>query len=169
MMTSGDPRSAASNDGGGEVHVGVAKFGVASSGEVLVTNGVGSCLAVGLYDESATVGGLAHPMLPTRTSERGPDVKYVEPGVERLLAAVVEAGASERRVVAKLAGCASILSTTGEGIGQRNVERARSCLDSLDVPVVATDTGGGQGRIVTLDTTTGVMTVKRAHGEHLEL
>jgi chemotaxis protein CheD len=168
-MSSGESRAAVSPDGGNEIHVGVAEFGVATDGAELVTNGVGSCLAVGLYDDAAGVGGLAHPMLPERTSDRGPDGKYVASGLDRLLAAVREAGASRGSLVAKLAGGASILSSTGAGVGQRNVETARDCLEAAGVPVVGTDLGGDQGRIVALDAASGVVVVKRAHGEHLQL
>lgn len=168
-MSSGSSSRTVSHDGGDEVHVGVAGLGVAASGTRLVTNGVGSCLAVVLYDESAAVGGLAHPMLPERSSERGPDEKYVVSSVEQLLEAVVEAGGARENVRAKFAGGASILSSTGEGVGQRNVRAAISSLDDLDVPLAGTDTGGEQGRIVSLDSGTGVVTVKRAHGKHLQL
>lgn len=169
MMTSRDSRPRASTDGGEDVHVGVAEFGVSADGADLVTNGVGSCIAVALYDERATVGGLVHPMQPERTGNRGPDAKYVDPGIQRLLEALLHHGAGRRNVSAKLAGGASILSTTGGNIGERNADRAESCLTKLGVPVAATDLGGDQGRIVRFDSATGTMTVKRAHGKHLEL
>ena len=168
-MTSGSPRSAAESGAGSRVHVGVAEADVASTGAVLVTNGVGSCIAVGLHDDAAAIGGLAHPMLPARRDERGPVAKYVAPCVEHLLAALVEAGASRANVVAKLAGGASILATTGEDVGARNVATATARLEALGVPVVGSDTGGDYGRIVALDTDGGAVTVKRAHGERLQL
>lgn len=168
-MNSGDPRSAAATDGGDERHVGVAELDVTTDGQTLVTNGVGSCLAVVLYDDDAGIGGLAHPMLPERTSDRGPDGKYVTSGMEQLLAALAEAGASRRALVAKLAGGACLLSSRSAGVGHRNAEVARRCLAAADVPIVGTDLGGDRGRIVSLDGASGAVEVKRAHGKHVEL
>ena len=46
-----------------EIRVKVADYAVASTG-VIATIGLGSCVAIALYDPTARVGGLAHILLP---------------------------------------------------------------------------------------------------------
>ena len=49
-----------------EIVVRVADMAVATADEVLVTVGLGSCVAIMLYDPEAKVGGLAHILLPSK-------------------------------------------------------------------------------------------------------
>ncbi len=53
-----------------EVLVRVAEYRAARAGDVLVTLGLGSCVAVALHDAQAGVGGLAHVMLPSLSLSR---------------------------------------------------------------------------------------------------
>ena len=47
------------------VKVCIGEFRLAAAGEQLVIHGLGSCVAVVLYDQNLKIGGLAHIMLPT--------------------------------------------------------------------------------------------------------
>ena len=47
-----------------EIVVRVSDMAVATADEVLVTVGLGSCVAIMLYDPDARIGGLAHILLP---------------------------------------------------------------------------------------------------------
>ena len=50
-----------------EVRVNVADLAVAASESVLLTIGLGSCVAIALYDPATRIGGLAHILLPNES------------------------------------------------------------------------------------------------------
>ncbi len=52
--------------------VGIADLAAATEG-TLTTIGLGSCVAIVLYDAQARVGGLAHVLLPARDPDPDPD------------------------------------------------------------------------------------------------
>jgi chemotaxis protein CheD len=129
---------------------------VAGAGTILYTLGLGSCVAIVLYDGVERVGGLAHALLPDPRSGRspGPPAKYASTAVEMLIDLMEGAGANRRRMRAKLAGGASmfekLLTEGGRQLGARNVEAARSALARAGVPVDSEDIGGTHGRSVHL-------------------
>ena len=47
-----------------ELRVGMAELAVAEGDELLVSIGLGSCVAIALWDERAGIAGLAHVLLP---------------------------------------------------------------------------------------------------------
>lgn len=144
------------------VLVGVAEYQTAHDGETLAAYGLGACLGVALVDRDHGVGGLAHAMLPREgegaTATPG---KFVGPAVERLLRAVVDAGAALGSVDAVLVGGGDLLDLQAlpRDVGERNVAAARERLAELDVSIAAEDVGGGHGRTVELDTGTGIVNV----------
>ncbi|USZ68129.1 chemotaxis protein CheD [Halorussus salilacus] len=154
------------------IRVGVAELAVASGDTRLTTSGLGSCVAVAVADPDAGVAGLAHVMLPTADrDDLAKPAKSVDRGVERLVAAVESEGADPDRLEAKLAGGSRMLdfSGVGEGVGQRNVARAREALADRDVPVVAEDVGGSHGRSISVDPGTWTLAVASAHEGGREL
>ncbi|WP_128904038.1 chemotaxis protein CheD [Halorubrum amylolyticum] len=136
--------------GGSRIKVGVSELAVAADGETLTTSGLGSCVAVALVDEADGVRGLLHAMLPTGT---GTDTgierpgKYVDTGIETLIAELEAAGASPGRLEARVAGGAEMLDLT-DAVGPRNVARAEQYLDAVEIPVVERAVGDGVGRTV---------------------
>jgi len=134
----------------GRIKVGVSDLSVATGGETLTTSGLGSCVAVALVDRSTGVRGLLHAMLPngteTDTGIERPG-KYVDTGIETLIAELEAAGASPDRLEARVAGGAEMLDLT-DAVGPRNVARAEQCLDAAGIPVVERAVGDGVGRTV---------------------
>lgn len=120
----------------------------------LVTLGLGSCVAIMLYDKDAKVGGMAHVLLPSRSLARDASnpAKFPETAVPLLLQRMTRLGAEPRRIVAKLAGGASMfaaLMTPGTiQMGERNIVASRNALRDAAVPVTAEAVGGAQGRSV---------------------
>ena len=115
-------------------------------GEELAVVGLGSCIAIALYDRDGTVAGLAHVVL---SSSNGAEVdqpgKYADTAVPALIDAVVGAGARRRRLQATLIGGARMFAT-GLDIGARNCEAVTEHLRAAGIPVAATDVGGTRGR-----------------------
>ncbi len=129
--------------------VGVAEYATATEG-TLSTSGLGSCVAVAIY-EPGGLGGLLHAML-ARTSDvpgTAPE-KCVDTGIEVLVERLLDAGADRGELVAKLAGGSAMLDLTGPAIGDRNVAVARETLADFGVSILGVDTGGKRGRSVHL-------------------
>ena len=120
----------------------------------LLTLGLGSCVAIMLYDKETKIGGMAHVLLPSRSLARDATnpAKFPETAVPLLVQRMTQMGADQRRLVAKLAGGASMfaaLMTPGTiQMGERNVVASRNALRDAAIPIVAEAVGGGQGRSV---------------------
>ncbi len=138
--------------------------------DVLVAYGLGSCVAVCLYDPVAHVGGMLHALLPndpSNSGSRGPhnnQAKFADEGIPMLFNAIQQAGARRSRLVVKLAGGANVLSAPGLNgtlnIGQRNVQTAESILRRAGLHIRASATGGQIGRTVKLHVHDGQVTVR---------
>jgi chemotaxis protein CheD len=139
-----------------ELIVRVADMRIGRADEVLVTIGLGSCVAIVLYDAAVQVGGLAHVLLPSPALSRGSPnpARVPQTAVPALLAEMASAGASPRRIKARLVGGASMfaaLATPGTiQMGERNVVAARQSLAAAGLPVVGEAVGGDYGRTVRL-------------------
>ena len=138
-----------------EIRVKVADYAVASEG-VIATIGLGSCVAITLYDPTARVGGLAHILLPdeSMSRDRSNPAKFPATILPIVLEEMRRLGASKRRVRAKIAGGASmfanLLAQNSINIGERNVASVRSVLASVKIPIVGEDVGSDHGRSVYL-------------------
>jgi chemotaxis protein CheD len=136
------------------LRVKVADFAVGRNGDTVITTvGLGSCVAIALYDPATCVGGLAHVLLPSENMarDRSNRAKFPSGAVPLLLAKMRELG-SRGAVAARLVGGASmfvsLLPTGGVNIGERNVAASRAALAAAGVPVLAEDVGGDYGRSV---------------------
>jgi chemotaxis protein CheD len=140
----------------GEIVVRVADLQAGTGNDVLVTIGLGSCVAVVLHDPEAKVGGLAHVLLPSPALSRRDDnpAKFPQTAIPRLLELMGQLGASPRRVTARLAGGASMfasLSAPGTiQMGERNSVACRQVLNQHGVALIGEATGGDYGRTVKL-------------------
>lgn len=149
----------------------VADLRVGRTDEVLVTIGLGSCVAIVLYDAAVRVGGLAHILLPSPALSRGSPnpARVPQTAVPALLSEMASAGASPRRIKARLVGGASMfaaLATPGTiQMGERNVVAARQALATAGLPIVGEAVGGTFGRTVRLHVKDGRLDVSSVmHG-----
>ena len=93
-----------------EIRVKVAECAVGREEQTLITIGLGSCVAIALYDSVARVGGLAHTLLPDESMarDRTNPAKFPSSAVTLLLAEMTRLGADPTRVRAKLDVWASL-------------------------------------------------------------
>ncbi|HET9465213.1 MAG TPA: chemotaxis protein CheD [Gemmatimonadales bacterium] len=157
------------------VLVRVADMRSGRADDTLVTVGLGSCIAIMLYDAEAKVGGMAHVLLPTPALSRKDSnpAKFPQTAVPRLIELMVADGAKPQRITARLAGGASMFSALAPPgtiqMGERNLVAARQVLNSHGVPLIAEAVGGDFGRTVRLRVCDGRVEVSTvAHGiQHL--
>ncbi len=158
-----------------EVVVRVADLRSGRADDVLVTVGLGSCVAIMLHDAEAKIGGMAHVLLPSPALSRRDSnpAKFPQTAVPRLLELMVADGARPQRITARLAGGASMFSALSPPgtiqMGERNLVAARQVLNSHGVPLIAEAVGGDFGRTVRLRVCDGRVEVSTvAHGiQHL--
>jgi len=137
-----------------EVIVKVADWAAERGDGVLVTLGLGSCVAIMLHDPQTQAGAMAHVLLPSTSLTRDftNKAKFPETAVPLLIERLKVLGADPRRLVAKLAGGASMFSqlvTPGTiQMGERNVLASRSALRAAAIPIVRESVGGDRGRSV---------------------
>lgn len=160
---------------GRELVVRVADLRAGVAGDVLVTVGLGSCVAILLHDPEARVGGLAHVLLPSPALSRfdGNPAKFPQSAVPRLLQLMSAEGARPDRISARLAGGASMFAALVPPgtvqMGERNLVAARQALNAHGVPLIGEAVGGDFGRTVRLRVSDGRVEVSTvSHGvQHL--
>lgn len=151
--------------------VGIAEFRVAQAPAVLVSYGLGSCLAIVLYDRERRIGGLAHTLLPAPhpgVAESRPE-KFVAGAIRLMLEELLQQGADRAVLTARIAGGANMFVSqfevsAEESIGARNVRAARETLHQLAIPLQAEEVGGSNGRTVEFDLDTGLVCVRSVCG-----
>lgn len=151
------------------IKVGIADYAVTAADAELVTSGLGSCIAVAVYDAPNGVAGLAHAMLPRAAgdADSNAEAKFVDTATAALLRDVRAAGGSLDSTRAKLVGGSEMFAFSSESIGPRNVAAAERALADGGVCVVASDVGGDYGRSVRLRDSSGELVVRSAkRGEH---
>jgi len=137
-----------------ETIVKVADWAADRGDGVLVTLGLGSCVAIMLHDPQTKTGAMAHVLLPSTSLARDLTnrAKFPETAVPLLIERLKALGADPRRLVAKLAGGARMFSqlvTPGTiQMGERNVLASRSALRAASIPVIRESVGGDRGRSV---------------------
>ncbi|MDQ6887099.1 MAG: chemotaxis protein CheD [Gemmatimonadota bacterium] len=148
-----------------QIVVKVADAAVACREATISTIGLGSCVAIMLYEPVARIGALAHVLLPTERLSQDRDNRAKFPGtaVPMLLEQMRAAGAHSARITARLAGGASMfpgMVTAGLQIGERNVQASRQALARAGVPIIAEDIGGAHGRTIVFRIADGRITVR---------
>lgn len=132
----------------------VADWAAQQGDDVIVTLGLGSCVAIMLHDPTARAGAMAHVLLPSRSlaHDTTNPAKFPESAVPLLVERLRALGAEPRRLVAKLAGGASMFSqlmTPGTiQMGERNIVAARNALRTASIPIAREAVGGERGRSV---------------------
>jgi chemotaxis protein CheD len=149
------------------VKVGMADLNVVHNPGVLTTLGLGSCVAIALYDNKQKIAGLAHIMLPCSKSIKSNEnrAKFADTAVYFLIEKMEKLGADVNDITAKIAGGSQMFSFKNKNndmlkIGERNVVATLKTLKEAGIPVVGQDTGGNYGRTVELYAETGILLIK---------
>lgn len=147
------------------ISVKIADANVGFEDDILKTIGLGSCVAITLFDREKKLGGMLHFMLPSKMFSKAffnPN-KYCDTGLNNLLLEMEQLGARKYRIEAKIIGGANMFSVfiknIEESIGYRNIESAKKLLKEARIPIIAEDTGSDYSRSVEFIIKTGVIRV----------
>ena len=133
----------------------------ADADDHLIAYGLGSCIALAVWDPRVRVGGLAHFMLPSGPANSGSPVKFIDTGLDTFLRALEAQGAVLNRSTLKAAGAAAMLTVGGGlAIGKRNAETMQSSLTERGLNLTASSLGGNVGRTVQLEVADGRFLIK---------
>jgi chemotaxis protein CheD len=162
--------------------IAVEKVIVVNLGDVFVTTdptavlscvGLGSCVAICVYDPFVKVAGIAHVVLPKSNSNQDSSTKFANIAVPLLLDQMRENGAYNIRLVVKIVGGARLGTLKNNhianNIGERNVEAVKMILDQQGIKIAADDIGGNHGRSVRMHVDSGKVIVKIIGSEGREL
>ncbi|OGO78436.1 MAG: chemotaxis protein CheD [Clostridiales bacterium GWB2_37_7] len=148
------------------IKVGMADLNCTRNPGVLTTLGLGSCVGICLYDTSTKISGMAHIMLPSSLHIKNNSniAKFADTAIVKLIEDMQKIGASKYRLVSKIAGGSQMFNFNDSSdimrIGSRNVTATKEVLQSLNIPIIAEDTGGNYGRTIELYSETGVLLIK---------
>jgi chemotaxis protein CheD len=150
--------------GDNAVVVGVGEIAVAEHPKVIVTQALGSCVGIVLWDPVGRAGGVAGrgQHYVRHAAREGERYRFATTAVPALVELLSEAGSPKRRLVAKIAGGAAMfgLEAGSATIGARNVAQTRLELHDLGIPLRAEDTGGNYARTIELRLDTGILLVR---------
>lgn len=119
-----------------------------------------------LHDPDVPAAAMAHVLLPSLSLARdhSSPAKFPETAVPFLMERLRTLGATPSRVVAKLAGGASmfaqLLHPGTIQMGERNVVASRAALRAAGIPVLREAVGGTAGRTVRFDVASGAVEVR---------
>lgn len=148
------------------IKVGMADANVCKPPDMITTLGLGSCVGIVLYDTVKKIAGMVHIMLPdsTKIINNTNKYKFADTGIDALIQDMVNIGALQRNLVAKIAGGAQMFSFSNNlemmRIGERNVEATKDKLNKLGIRLLAEDTGSNYGRTIEFNPDTGLLCIK---------
>jgi chemotaxis protein CheD len=134
-------------------------------GRVLVTHGLGSCVAVMLWDQVVRVGGMLHFQLPSAAlaperALQSPGT-FADTGIPLLFERMYMLGAKKKDIIVKVAGGGSFHGDTDTfDIGRRNYTMMRKIFWKNQVLIAAEDIGGNRSRTARLFVDTGQVTIQ---------
>lgn len=138
------------------IKVGMADLKICKAPDGLITLGLGSCVGIAIRDPLTKIGGLVHIMLPDSkaiVNNNGVKEKFADTGIEELVQQMVALGANRNRLVAKIAGGATMFQLQGRSdimkIGERNIQASINKLNEMNIALLSQDTGANYGRTVT--------------------
>ncbi len=161
-----------------KIRVGIGEGEVSHPPGIIIAEGLGSCIALCLYDTLQEVGGMAHIMLPhsSEYKSRKDNVSlpylYADSALDALLKGLEKSGACLQNIIAKMAGGARmfpVYNGVSTGIGEQNTTCIRELLKKRLIPLVGEDVGGSHGRSAEFHVHSGRIIVTAIGKETVEI
>lgn len=147
------------------INVSMSDIAFANSTSILKINGLGSCVALAVFDIKSHYSALAHIMLP-RHNKAVPLLspgKFADTAIHFIIGTCLSEGIDIRNLRAKISGGSSMFQKIQKAklnIGKKNIIAIRNNLKALDIPLLAEDSGGTHGRTVEFHTDTKIFLIK---------
>ena len=131
---------------------------------------LGSCVGVTFRHQRLGLGGMCHPMLPRRATNRAasgtePKTRFVDFAIEEMGRQLDAMGAIRKEVEIKLFGGGDVLpvnhATTRATVGRLNCESALETLAAEGFEIAAASLGGNCGVNIRFNTVTGEVLLRR--------
>ena len=157
-----------------KIEVSMGRGAVTRAPDIILCSGLGSCVAIILYDTQRRIGGLAHVMLPDSGSLNGshPSYKCADTAIATLIKELQSMRAAIHGMVAKLVGGARMFPSSDDfspGIGEQNIASVKRILEQKRIPVIGENTGGNYGRNVEFYLDSGKVIVRAVGKEDREV
>ncbi|NLY76013.1 MAG: chemotaxis protein CheD [Firmicutes bacterium] len=152
------------------IKVGMAELKVAKALGKIAALGLGSCVAICVYDSVVKVGGIAHVMLPhSSMAVDDPNrAKFGDTALPFLLEEMEKMGAASSRLDVKLVGGAEMFAYEGKTerlkIGERNLQVIEASCQKAGLKISGRCVGGNCGRSVFMNLENGEVQVKTIKG-----
>ncbi len=143
-----------------EIHLMIAHHTLVNSSGVIPKisiYGLGSCVALILYDNENKIFSMSHILLPTNKnpnlegSSKNPH-KFADQSVRALIKEMQNHGAKIEKIKAIVVGGSQIFDNPINNLGTENVNTVKKELEAFKVKIEKEDCGGTKGRNVILDT-----------------
>lgn len=147
--------------------VGMSDLVVAKGPAIYTCLGLGSCIGFCALDPRADISAMIHIMLPESFPDKPVDKlgKFANTALPAMLEKMLKMGADRSRIVTAYAGGAQVFrfgaaADSRLDVGNRNGIAVQGLTRALSLRVVASDTGGSNGRTVVFDSASGVIKVR---------
>ena len=124
--------------------------------------GLGSCIALILFDQKNRLSGMSHVLLP-KSNQRKIIIyphKYADLSVQYLLRELLDGGAQKELIKAIIIGGSKIFDLANNIIGEENIKIIMDELDKYGIEIIKKSIGGMKGRIIKFNTRNFTVLVK---------
>lgn len=136
-----------------------------SKAKIIISTLLGSCVSACLWDPVHKIAGMNHFLLSSRRYKRDTPVCVSDAGrygihaMEIVINDMLQLGASRKYLKAKVFGGGNVLNgaVTDSNffcVGDVNVRFIKEFLETEKIPIISSDLGGDNGRVVRFDTNT---------------
>ena len=157
-----------------KIDIDMCKGAISEAPDILATLGLGSCVAVALYDRSRKIGGMAHIMLPDSKEfdDCNSPYRYADTAISALLEELNAKESRREDLVAKICGGSQMFShneNSKPSVGEQNISAVKNILDKKQISVIGEDSGGNKGRSIEFFLSTGKLVIKSMDGGEREI
>ena len=144
-----------------KITINASEYAIGFAPQVLATDGVGSCVAICLYNANKKAGALLHIMLPTSTGDGLNPLRFADTALRYILDKLEAIKLSKSDFCAKLVGGAHMFKSAGPmmDLGKENLYHVGRILQENNIKIVASDVGGHIGRSLEFDLNTGLVKI----------
>lgn len=135
------------------INVATGEVKVGSSNDMLISNAIGSCIAVVAYNHEKRIGALAHIMLPDKAppKEKDQKTKYAVNAIDELIRLLEIDESKILHLSSCIVGAGNVLNKKDDTICACNIQSVTSILLKKQIKIVSKVVGGNLRKSVRFD------------------